>query len=47
MTTMAVKMIGKIADDTAQAKMEALEKLGVSVVRNAAEIGKTLKGLIE
>ncbi len=35
------------ADDTAQAKMEALEKLGVSVVRNAAEIGKTLKGLID
>ncbi len=35
------------ADDTAQAKMEALDRLGVSVVRNAAEIGKTLKGLID
>ncbi len=34
------------ADDTAQAKMEALDKLGVSVVRNAADIGKTLKGLV-
>ncbi len=34
------------ADDTAQAKMEALDGLGVSVVRNAADIGKTLKGLL-
>jgi succinyl-CoA synthetase alpha subunit len=29
--------------DTAQAKMERMESLGVHVVRNAAHIGETLK----
>lgn len=33
------------ASDTAQAKMDTLEKLGVTVVKNAAEIGSTLKAV--
>jgi succinyl-CoA synthetase alpha subunit len=32
--------------DTAQAKMQRLEELGVHVVKNAAEIGRTVKAAL-